>query len=144
MTTTDFNCAFEKVITSAECVCEKAVRYSVAERLGVRCASATASTNCHTLRHTLRYKARFALKVTHLGERLPFGKELQVMVGGLFGLQAVLAAEEMQQVSPSPDIYQLICRAQETYGSLADLPYDEIVRTITRYRPRRRSRSKPR
>jgi hypothetical protein len=135
-------CPFEKAILSAQCACELATRFSVAEQMGVNCRSGIARNNCTTLLALLRDRARFALKVTDTSENLPFGKEMKVMIGGLLGLQGLLA--------PAPDpakvdnIHALVREAQAKYGSLEALPYQEIVKSITAYQARRRGHVPPR
>ena len=41
----------------------------------------------------VRQNARFALKVTDTSERMPFGKEMKVVIGGLIGAGKVLHPE---------------------------------------------------
>jgi hypothetical protein len=135
-------CPFEKAILSAQCACELATRFSVAEQMGVNCRSGIARNNCITLLALMRNRARFALKVTDTSESLPFGKEMKVMIGGLIGLQGLL--------TPAPDarrvgnIHALVREAQEKYHSLEALPYQEIVKSITAYQARRRGHAPPR
>jgi hypothetical protein len=134
-------CPFEKAILSAECACELATRFSVAEQMGVNCRSGIARNNCITLLALMRNRARFALKVTDTSESLPFGKEMKVMIGGLIGLQGLL--------TPGPDavrvgnIHALVREAQEKYRSLEALPYQEIVKSITAFRGKRRGHAPP-
>lgn len=129
-------CPFEKGILSAQCACEMATRFSVAEQMGVNCRSDIARNNCITLLALMRERARFALKVTDTSESLPFGKEMKVMIGGLTGLQRLLTAGS--DAAPVDNIHSLVRRAQQTYGSLDALPYQEIVRSITAFRGKRR------
>jgi hypothetical protein len=135
-------CPFEKAILSAQCACELATRFSVAEQVGVNCRSGIARNNCTTLLALMRNRARFALKVTDTAKSLPFGKEMKVMIGGLIGLQGLL--------TPEPDagrvgnIHALVREAQEKYRSLEALPYQEIVKSITAYQAKRRGHAPPR
>jgi hypothetical protein len=135
-------CPYEKAILSAQCACELATRFSVAEQMGVNCRSGIARNNCTTLLALMRNRARFALKVTDTSESLAFGKEMKVMIGGLIGLQALLAPE------PEParvgNIHALVREAQEKYRTLEALPYQEIVKSITAYQARRRGQAPPR
>ena len=134
-------CPFEKAILSAQCACELAARFSVAEQMGVECRSDIARNNCSVLLALMRERARFALKVTGTGVSLPFGKEMKVMIGGLMGLQRVLAGEsEAERVQ---NIHALLQQAQSLYGSLEALPYQEIVKSITAFQSRRRGSAPP-
>jgi hypothetical protein len=135
-------CPFEKAILSAQCACELATRFSVAEQMGVNCRSGIARNNCTTLLALMRNRARFALKVTDTSESLPFGKEMKVMIGGLIGLQALLALEP--GAGRVDNIHALVREAQEKYGSLEALPYQEIVKSVTAYQAKRRGHAPPR
>jgi len=132
------SCPFEKAITSAQCGCVMAQRYAIAERLGVQCTSALAAANCHTLLGLIRSHARFAVKVTDTREALPFGKELKILIGGVRGLQRVIdpAAAE----NGVSNVHELVQRAQQRFGGLTALPYQEIVKSVAAYEPRRRGR----
>jgi len=132
------HCPFEKAITSAQCRCELAERYAIAERLGVQCTSTLAVANCRTLLALVRSHSRFALKVTDTAANLPFGKELKIMIGGVLGLQHVLTAGA--PADGVDNIHGLVQQAQARFGSLSDLPYQEIVKSVAAYQPRRRSR----
>lgn len=129
-------CPFEKAILSAQCACEMATRFSIAEQIGVECRSDIARNNCATLLGLMRERARFALKVTDTAGALPFGKEMKVMIGGLIGLQ--------RQITPGLDvdrvanIHGLVQRAQAVHGSLEALPYRELVKSITAFQGKRR------
>ncbi len=129
-------CPFEKAILSAQCACELATRFSIAEQMGVNCRSGIARNNCATLLGLMRERARFALKVTDTSDHLPFGKEIKVMIGGLIGLQRLMLTEE--GAARVRDIHALVQQAQEKYTSLESLPYQEIVKSITSFQGKRR------
>jgi len=135
-------CPFEKAILSAQCACELAARFSVAEHVGVECRSDIARNNCTVLLALMRERARFTLKVTGTAASLPFGKEMKVMMGGLFGLQLVLSAGP-EEGGGIQNIHALVQQAQSRYGSLQALPYREIVKSITAFQSRRRGSVPP-
>ncbi len=93
-------CPFEKAILGAQCACEMATRFSVAEQMGVECRSDIARNNCAMLLGFMRERARFALKVTDTSVSLPFGKEMKVMLGGLIGLQRQMTPDEGAAATP--------------------------------------------
>ncbi|MBI5782505.1 MAG: hypothetical protein HZA69_02050 [Gammaproteobacteria bacterium] len=134
-------CPFEKAILSAPCACELATRFSVAEQMGVNCRSGIARNNCATLLALMRERARFALKVTDTSDRLPFGKEMKVMIGGLIGLQGLLMTES--DATRVNNIHALVQQAQEKYSSLESLLYQEIVKSITAFQTRHRGHARP-
>jgi len=132
-------CPFEKAILSAQCACELATRFSVAEQTGVNCRSDIARNHCTTLLALMR--ARFALKVMDTSDPLPFGKEMKVMIGGLVGLQRLILTE--QDATRVNNIHALVQQAQEKYTSLESLPYQEIVKSITAFQGKRRGHARP-
>jgi hypothetical protein len=136
-------CPFEKAILSVQCACEMATRFSIAEQMGVECRSDIARNNCATLLVYLRERARFALKVTDTSASLPFGKEMKVMLGGLTGLQRLMATDEGTSASGVQNIHALVQQAQAAFGSLEALPYQEIVKTIAAYQGKRRGNARP-
>src|SRR3989344_4548257 len=117
-------CPFEKGILGAYAGCEKAQRFFIAERMGVKCTSDIALNNCLTLIKLVRQNARFALKVTDTAERLPFGKEMKIMTGGLAGLESVVhgQAQKSPEQPEIRDIHGLVQQAQTQFGSLTALP----------------------
>lgn len=133
-------CPFEKVILGAYAGCAKAQRFFIAERMGVECTSDIALNNCRTLIKLVRENARFALKVTDTAERLPFGKEMKIMAGGLAGLETVVYGQT--QKSPEQpeitDIHGLVQQAQAQFGSLTALPYPEIMKSVAAFQLRKR------
>lgn len=130
-------CPFEKTILSAQCSCEMADRFSVAEQIGVECRSDLARNNCATLLGLMREHARFALKVTDTSDSLPFGKEMKVMIGGLIGLRRLMTVEDGAAARVT-NIHALVQQAQQVYGSLGTLPYQEIVKSIAAFQSKRR------
>lgn len=133
-------CPFEKAILSVACACEMASRFSVAEHIGVECRSELARNNCAILLGLMRERARFALKVTDTSERLAFGKEMKVMIGGLNGLQRLMLAEAGANTQIT-NIHALVQQAQQRYGSLGALPYQEIVKSIAAFHSKRRGQT---
>lgn len=114
---------------------------AIGERVGVHCRSDIARTNCSMLLQLWRHKSRFALKVTDTAERMPFGKEMKVMLGGLEGLAQEL--NEAGVLAPVANVHVLVAQAQQHFGGLASLPYDRIIRSITTCQVRRRGLSDP-
>ena len=136
-------CPFEKVILGAYAGCEKAQRFFIAERMGVECTSDIALNNCLTLIKLVRQNARFALKVTDTAERLPFGKEMKIMAGGLAGLESVIHGQAGKQPGQPDirDIHDLVQEAQAAFGSLTALPYPEIMKSVAAFRLRKRGQA---
>ena len=134
---TRLGCPFEKALLSRCADCENAEKHNIAEREAVSCRSAIARENCHTLRALLHQNAMFVLKLAHLDEPLPHAKDLKVQCGGLLGLQRIFPQVVTEQICVS-NIHQLVLAAHARFGSLQDLPYNEIVQSIAAYEARRR------
>jgi hypothetical protein len=133
----ELRCVFEKAVLTRRYHCEKLQRINIAEREAAGCDDPIAQQECSQLLTLLRKNAAFALKLTHIGGALPHAKEAKVQCGGLSGLQqaAEIPAEGMQVV---PNIYQTIHYARERFHSLEELPFHEIVKSITSFEGRRK------
>ena len=87
----------------------------------------------------MRQNAAFALKLPDVdGSPLPHAKELKVQIGGLLGLQGLLFSEKRNDEKVK-DIAHIISQAVQQFGSLTEIPFNEIVKSITSFegRPRR-------
>ncbi len=134
-------CAYEKGILTNNCACSLAHKFCIAEREGVHCASDEAQATCVQLLELLRRQARFALKTTSDRTALPHAKAMRIQVGGLRGIEAAVNPGQ-----PVPariaDIRRTIEAAIAKYGSLAEFPFQEIVKQIAAYQGRQRTRRK--
>ena len=134
---TERYCPFEKAILSRRCECKQVERTCIAEREAASCKSSTAQVNCVHLKKLLRESARFALKVTGTSSSLTHAKEMKLQCGGLSGLQRVVFPE--RRVADQVDnIYGLVNAAKANFGSLEQLPYQIIVKSIVEFQGRRR------
>jgi len=136
-TYSDYNsnpCAFYKAVLRRCANCSRAQKVFIAEREAVACKSPGAQQRCKEVVQVMREKALFALKLTHLENALPHGKEIKVECGGLLGLQAAIHPE-LQSETVS-DINGLIDEAVQRHGSLDQLPYGEVVKFVVHYQSR--------
>lgn len=133
-------CVFEKAILTRRCSCLCSARFYLADREGIACDSATAHDRCRHFITLLRNNARFALKITVLEGELPHAKEIKVQNGGLLGLQRTLHPE--LGGDKVIDVAGLTALGEQTYGSLEQIPYQELVKSIANFEGRRRRRSK--
>lgn len=131
------DCPFEKVILSGKYGCARSERFALGERIGVACTSPVARQNCVTLLSLLRERARFRLGMASTTAPWPFGKERRLMLGALDGIERSLAQRD-ERVPRAQDIHALVQQAQETFGSLAALPFRDIVGAIAADEPGRR------
>jgi len=125
-------CVFRRPLLARTAVCELAARHPLGEREVVVCRSAVARTNCSTLAALLHERARFALKLPRPGRPLLHAQAMRLHCGGIVGLQRALGAAVA-------DVHELVATAHERHGSLAGLPWDQIVGTLAAWLPRRRS-----
>lgn len=130
-------CPFERAILGGPCACSLSQRLLLAEREAVTCTSSEARADCQSLLEQLRENARFALKLPHLEEPLPHGKEIKVQAGGMLGLQAVIYPEHRDEPRVD-DIHDLVYWARDRFEDLDNLPYREIVKYVVSYQPRKR------
>ena len=131
-------CVFEKALIMRRVTCELASRHALAERESVECTSPVARTNCAAFLGLLRERAAFSLKLSRRDGPMPHAITMKLQCGGLAGLQLALPAT-------GPDVHQLVAAAQHRWGSLLDLPWSEIVRTVAEWQGRHRGpfRKKP-
>ena len=122
----DIPCAFEKIILSGRCGCGNAQ--------GISCATQSAQLSCTEFLRLVHEHARFALHLTHITGPLPHAKEIKVQGGGLMGLRQTLEPDsESESVD---DIHALITDAKKRFGALADVPMEEVIRSISHYQGR--------
>ncbi|MCW8826549.1 MAG: hypothetical protein OQK78_09000 [Gammaproteobacteria bacterium] len=128
-------CTFSKAILRRCCGCRHAQKLLLAEREAMACLSVEGQLRCEKLLPLLRQKAAFALKLTHIDGKLPFGKEIKVQCGSMLGLQQELEANPVQEPKVE-DIYNLIDQAEAFYDSINNFPFNEMVRTISHFKAR--------
>lgn len=130
-------CPFENAILTGRFVCEKSAQIHLAERVAVSCSTEDIREDCAELLGLLHHNAMFALKLTHVDEVLPHSKEMKVQCGGLLGLQAALRPD-LAAATGVENIFALVEAAQERFGSLDALPFQEIVKAVSAFQIRRR------
>ncbi|MCK5697316.1 MAG: hypothetical protein KAI02_04085 [Gammaproteobacteria bacterium] len=154
-------CYFEKLLLLRYGNCEQANKLFLAEREAFACNDASAQQQCQRLIERLRANARFSLQLTQVNGPLPHAKEIKVQVGGLFGLQQLLAEKDLTHTeslhdnnikfgeqtlgeqAPIHNIYIIINQAIQQYQSLEGIPYNEVVKAIINFKiPERKRKSK--
>jgi cobyrinic acid a,c-diamide synthase len=79
------------------------------------------------------------LRLTHIADKLPHGKEIKVECGGMLGLQIALG----RGAGRVEDIHDLFEAALDRYGTIGELPYSEIVKSVVSYQARQRKSEGP-
>lgn len=115
--------------------CELAARHAQAEHESASCTSPVAQTNCATFLGMLRERAVFSLKLPRkMTDPLPHATTIKLQCGALAGLRQTLASEDL-------DAHRMVIAAQDRWGSLHDLPWPQIVGSVSAWQVRRRSSS---
>ena len=130
-------CLFEKATLAGMCDCAHAARFCLAEREGVHCKSDEAQQQCEELLKLLRHHARFTLKSNDESGALPHSQALKIQIGGLLGIDTALN----QRSKPAPfidNVFQLVSESVKTFGTLQQLPYQEVIKQIAAYKVRGR------
>ena len=125
-------CLFEKAILSRTCACRYAERNHIGSRPTITCQSSDGHKHCAQMLNYMRKSASFTLGVTYTPSALPHAKATQLQCGGLIGLQNAL--DKVVQNERVNDVYGLIQRALKRYGSMQELPEQDIVRSIASYK----------
>lgn len=134
----ELRCVYEKAINSRRCTCSSAHRFNLADREGVSCKSQQGQQRCKTVLQLMRKNSSFALKLPETdGSPLPHAKEIKVQVGGLLGLQSLLFSEK-KDTEKVEDIDLILQSALEQYDDFSQLPFTEIVISITTFKGRQK------
>ena len=128
-------CVFAKAILRRCARCSRSQKLFLAEREAVACKSPGARQVCAEVLEQLRSKAMFSLGLPHPQAILPHGKELKVQCGGMIGLQQALL-DETTPAEVVDDIYNLLQNALRDFGEVESLPYSEVVKGVTSFKPR--------
>lgn len=131
-------CPFEKAILQRVCACPRASKCNIAEREALNCQSPEAQEACVAFLHELRKRANFALGLKRTPGALPHAKAMKIQCGGLMGLQNTL--DPFAQDVRVSDVFGLMNRALKRFQDMSNIPFDQIVREVTKYEGRRRSR----
>jgi hypothetical protein len=128
-------CAYEKGILTNQCRCSQAERFCIAEREGVHCRSDQAQIQCLELLDLLRQQARFTLKASDRRSTLPHAQAMRIQIGGLRGIHRAL--DPSVPVPPLiTDVFGLLNIAKSRFGTLDNLPFQEVIKEIAAYRGR--------
>ena len=130
----DRACVFAKALLARAASCDMATRVCLAEGELLECNSPVARINCGTLAALLHERSRFALRLPAPGRPLLHAQSLRLQCGGLSALRPVLQES---------DVHRMVLRAQDLHGSLADLPWGELVPAIAAWQRRPRDGGRP-
>ena len=151
-------CVFEKALLAGCAQCNLAQRHALAEREVVACRSDAARSDCVELQRLFRERATFALHLPSSGVAITHNLMMKLQCGGLLALQKCLANSASQSQTAIParvgagetarasiatvaDVHSMLRQIDATAGGLLDLPWNQIVGSITVWQLRRRASS---
>lgn len=149
---TSVRCVFEKALTNHRAKCQLAKHFCLADREGYSCEDSAASLKCKEVLETLRKKSAFVLKLHDVDGPLPHNMEIRVQVGGITGLEKLLALDAREtsaretscssktNINIIGNIHAVVKSVIKKYGSLEDLPYSEVIQSVVQFQGRRRRR----
>lgn len=123
---------FARALLVQQCACNHVTRTQRAESLQLACSRPDAHDDCLALWRLAYERARFALRLPTEGQPLPHHQVMRLQCGTLSALQAGLD-------EPVTDVQDVLALARRRAGSLADLPWAELVPRIAAWQPPRRS-----
>lgn len=128
-------CPFGSTLVTETCHCihaDQVVRRGGAE---IICQDAAAYVRCSELFQHLKKVALPEFEVEDDLTSMPHSVLQKLQFGGLLGLQQLIMEQPADTVA---DIASLLDALVTKFGTLDDLPYNELVSTITEYKLKRR------
>ncbi len=133
-------CVFEKALTNHKAKCKLSKHFCLADREGYSCDRKDAAVKCVELLEKLRESSIFVLKLHVVDGPLPHNMEIRVQVGGVAGLVTLVSEQEIPDAAQhvTKDINGVVMKAIDKFGSLENLPYSEIIKSVVQFQGRRR------
>ena len=128
-------CPFGSTLVTETCHCmhaDQVVRRGGAE---IVCQNVTAFQRCTEVFQNLKKVALPAFEVEDDLTTMPHSVLQKIQFGGLLGLQQLIMEQAPDTVA---DVASLLDSLQAKHGTLDNLPYNELVSSITEYKLKRR------
>jgi len=141
----DCKCSFAITLIKDDFSCEQA--QTVTRRGGpdIACASEVGSENCKQLYKQLKGIGLPAFDAEDDLLKTPASVFSKIQFGGLLGLSRIMSADVTQPDSVGEvdiisveNIYQLIMQVQARYETLSNIPYPELVASMTAFKIKRK------
>jgi len=140
----DCKCSFAITLIKDDYACEKA--QMVTRRAGpdTACASELGSQRCQQLYTDLKAVGLPAFDAEDDLLKTPASVFSKIQFGGLLGLANIIASDSSNEpksqsgLTRVENIYQLIDQAVTRYESLSNVPYPELVDTMTAFKIKRK------
>jgi hypothetical protein len=137
----DQPCIFAKALLSRCCQCDVSLKLNLAEREAMSCIRRESYLRCEQVFEHLRRNAKFALHLVENKAPLRHADGMKMQCGGLRGIMQVLAEDTEKTVRDTVDnVDAILTQVLEQYNDFADLPYPRVIRHITSYKLKKRSR----
>ncbi|MBT3347889.1 MAG: hypothetical protein HOM84_02880 [Thiotrichales bacterium] len=127
-------CPFARAILNTHSHCRESESFHIAERHGVRCASAEMQRHCQSYFKEIKKESSFALGVTKLPQQMTSNMGLQMQCGAVEGLRRAV------KNSKDESIIDTIIQAEQQFGSTHNFPYQQINQAISSWKSRKRGR----
>jgi len=128
-------CPFGSTLVAEVCHCihaDQVVRRGGAE---IVCQDEVAYVRCTELFQQLKNVALPEFEVEDDLTTMPHSVLQKIQFGGLLGLQQLITEQSTDTVA---DIASLLDALETKFGTLDDLPYNDLISTITEYKLKRR------
>ena len=128
-------CPFGSTLVTETCHCvhaEQVVRRGGAE---IVCQTEAAYVRCTELFQHLKNVALPEFEVEDDLTTMPHSVLQKIQFGGLLGLQQLITGQVTDTIV---DIADLLDALESKYGTLEELPYNDLVSSITEYKLKRR------
>jgi len=136
----DCKCSFAITLIKEDFACEKA--QMVTRRAGpdTACASELGSQRCQQLYDELKVVGLPAFDAEDDLLKTPASVFSKIQFGGLLGLAKIIAKATSNEsnIVKVDNIYQLLEQAVSRYESLNNIPYPELVDTMTEFKIKRK------
>jgi hypothetical protein len=128
-------CPFGSTLVTETCHCvhaDQVVRRGGAE---IICQNEVAYVRCTELFQQVKNVALPEFEVEDDLTTMPHSVLQKIQFGGLLGLQQLITQQPADTVA---DIANLLDELETKFGTLDDLPYNDLISTITKYKLKRR------
>jgi len=130
-------CPFAKAILNGHSRCKFSETFHISERHGVQCTQPSTQQLCEQLSAQLHQQSHFALGVSRIPRQITSNMELRIQCGGINGLQ-----QSCGHKVGIADIATLVELATDQFGVMEQLPYQQIIQSISRWSPKVRGRKR--
>ncbi len=136
----DCKCSFAITLIKDDFACEQAQMVTRRSGPDTACASELGSQRCQQLYDELKAVGLPAFDAEDDLLKTPASVFSKIQFGGLLGLAKIIAQASSNEsnIVRVENIYQLLEQAVTRYESLSNIPYPELVNTMTAFKIKRK------